>query len=198
MNRLNKWFKDSLVNTATYCHLLPRLCILQKMPQKIPPLMHWLTVCLTREYFFICQCEMWSYRRMSEGLWQEWVLWLTGLGAGSSQTSFRIPFAVDQCLFLFPSSFLTVFLEHLQKNLRIPLLTALSALPSDMAAFHQQSRGEELKGVSLSENTDVITDHDHCSQAQPEVDNQHPDSRTPAISDHLATLSVSFWALLRD
>lgn len=31
----------------------------------------------------------------------------------SSQTSFRIPFGMDQFLFLFLSSFLTVFLEHL-------------------------------------------------------------------------------------
>lgn len=140
---------------------------------------------------------------MSEGLSQEWDLWLTGLWACSSQTSFWIPFGMDQFLFLFLSSFLTVFLEHLQKNLRIPLLTALSALPSDMAAFHQQSRGEELKGVSLSENTDVITDHDHCSQAQPEVCNQQPESWTPAFSlttlqHFLNQINVSFWVLLRD
>lgn len=147
---------------------------------------------------------MWSWGcgRMSEGLSQEWlhVLWLTGLWECSSQTSFRIPFGMDQFLFLFLSSFLTVFLEHLQKNLRIPLLTARSALPSDMAAFHQQSRGEELKGVSLSENTDVITGHDHCSQAQPEVCNQQPESWTPSIlTDHfLNQINVSFWVLLRD
>lgn len=135
---------------------------------------------------------MWSRGcgTMSEGLSQEWDLWLTGLWECSSQTSFRIPFGMDQFLFLFLSSFLTVFLEHLQKNLRIPLLTVRSALPSDMAAFHQQSRGEELKGVSLSENTDVITDHDHCSQAQPEVCNQQPESWTPAFS------LTTFWIRL--
>ncbi len=97
---------------------------------------------------------------------------------------------MDQFLFLFLSSFLTVFLEHLYDNLHVPLLSALSALPSDMAAFHQQYRGEELKGVCLSENTDVISDHDHWSQADPKVRNQELDSWTSShLTDHLSKLS---------
>lgn len=59
-----------------------------------------------------------------------------------------------------------------------------------MAAFHQQSKEEELKGVSLSENTDVISDHDHYSQAEPKVRNQELDSWTPShLTDHLSKLS---------
>ncbi|KAI7810263.1 hypothetical protein IRJ41_023887 [Triplophysa rosa] len=45
-----------------------------------------------------------------------------------------------------------------------------------MAPFHQQSRGEELKGVSPSESTDVISGHDHCIQAQPEAGNQEAET----------------------
>lgn len=73
-------------------------------------------------------------------------------------------------------AFPTVFYEQLQKNLHDPLLFAFAALPSDMAAFHQQSREEELKGVSPSENTDVISGHDHCIQAQPEAGNHEAGS----------------------
>ncbi len=98
---------------------------------------------------------------------------------------------MDQFLFLFLSSFSHCLSRNLYDNLHVPLLSALSALPSDMAAFHQQYRGEELKGVCLSENTDdVISDHDHWSQADPKVRNQELDSWTSShLTDHLSKLS---------
>lgn len=98
----------------------------------------------------------------------------------SSQTAFRIPFVIDQFLFLFLflSRFLTVFLEHLQKNYHVPSSLRFQHCPQTWQHFISKAEGKSWR-VSpclriLMWSPIMIT----AVKADPKVRNQ--ESWTPA------------------